>query len=532
VKGNKKRFAALFMSLVLMLSLCLSACGSSSDSDTQTDTDIQQEASADASVDTPADTSGDESTDGLLTEEVVTDKGTVKGFTSEGTTGKTIYNYYGIPYAEAPVGDLRWHDAQEKEAWDGVLDCTTPLTEQKSSYQFGTDLLAYFETLNVSEDCLYLNVISPAETVDENLPVIVWFHGGGMFGGSGSEEVYNLTNLPEHGCVFVSVTMRLGIFGMIATDSQDDLYGSADAGNYIMSDMIASLNWVKNNIEAFGGDASNVTIMGESGGGYKVSALMASDKAAGLFNRAIMQSGIDEADDWETAKADGNALLEALGVSSLDEARSISADEILEAYNNLGLSTNMLVDGYYLMESPNTAIASGNYNKVNVIIGANEGELANLAPMMNLIPNAVAVMNQIEADGNQAYAYILDQVPSNWREIGAHCVHSMDLAYLFGDYEDSVRYFSGGPWVQNCAFWLDTDQYPAEDYIKPVMDDDDLAFADEMMSMWVSFATDGDPNIEGSDWQAWTQADENYIYLTNMNGETSSMKTGFGDLAQ
>lgn len=519
-----KKLLALALSFAMVLSMA--ACGQQGTTTPEETTQPVETTAPETSA--PA---TEEPEDNLLSELVTTAKGDVQGFATTGAGGGTLYCYYGVPYAEAPVGELRWKDAQEKSAWEGVLDCTTPLTEQNSNYQWGTNLLAYFETLNESEDCLYLNITTPAETTDEGLPVIVWFHGGGLFGGSGSEEIYNLTNLPERGCIIVSVTTRLGALGLLTADVLGSTEGTANAGNFIISDMIAALEWVQDNIAAFGGDPNNVTINGESGGGGKVMALMASDEAAGLFDSAIIQSGPIANVDYATALEQGNQLMEALGVTTLEEAQALSAEDIVAAYNELGLDFSLVTDGYYLEKNILEAIESGEYNQCDVIVGLNEGEIPNLGTIFGMHSTALAVLNRVAADGNNAYAYELDQVPATWREYGFHAVHSLDLAYLFGEYTDSNRFYSGGPWEQNFVFWGLGEKLDMAAYISPTMDEADIALSDYMMRMWVSFAENGEASIDEVEWTPWNAEAENYLYLSTVSVEKPEMRDGFGALA-
>lgn len=458
---------------------------------------------------------------------VQTSKGDIQGFTVEGAYGGEVNCYFGIPYAEAPVGELRWRDAQEKEPWDGVLDCT----ELKSScYQFG-DILPVFEKLPESEDCLYLNVIAPAAT-GEKLPVIVWYHGGGMNCGSGNEATYNMTRMPEHGCIVVTVTTRLGPLGTMAATLLGSEEGKADAGNFIISDMVMSMKWVHDNIAAFGGDPDNVTIAGESGGAGKVNTLMAVRELDGMFQRAIMQSGVGTAGDFDTAVSTGDAFMEALGVSTIEEARAVPAETIKEVFNNSTLSFSNFVDDYYLTDSPNQAVLSGNYNHVDVLMGANQGELPNLGAMMGVVDGIAGICGRVTEDGNKAYAYLFDRVPDNWAEMGAQAVHSVELAYMWGDYYDETEFWTGGPWEQNCMFYLDKEKYPQEDYIAPVMTEDDWAMMEQMMTMWVSFAAVGDPSTEDITWKPWSDETEDYIYLAYQCDPLSEMRTGFSGLAQ
>lgn len=471
--------------------------------------------------------SGETQTD--LGDTVTTDKGSIKGFTTTGTYGGAIHNYYGIPYAEAPVGDLRWEDAKTKTAWTTTLDCTQ---FKSASYQFGSDLLPNFAALQQSEDCLYLNVISPATTTDEKLPVIVWFHGGGLSMGAGIESTYNLTRLPEQGCIVVTVNTRLGAFGLLASSLQSSSSGSADSGDFIMSDMTAALKWVQSNAASFGGDPSNVTIAGESGGGAKVNALVASPKAAGLFNKAILQSGIADGVvggvDLATAKASGDQLMQKLGVTTIEQARALSADKILAAANELNLSYNFITDGYYLNQTPPDAIISGNYNHVSVILGANDGELSNLAQIMNLIPTSTKMLTAMTNEGDSVYTYLFDQVPANWRSLGGRAVHSMDLAYMFGDYDNTASTFNGGPWALETTFWMTNNSIA--DFLAPQLTSVDKQVSEEMMDMWVQFAKTGNPSIANVTWEKWSATGDGYLYIGENGSNHTGMNSGFSSL--
>ncbi|MFC1495718.1 carboxylesterase family protein, partial [Thermodesulfobacteriota bacterium] len=208
----------------------------------------------------------------------------VTGGTIEGVEQDGILTYKGIPFAAPPVGDLRWKEPAPVEPWTGVkkADVFCNACMQASG--------AMGNTAPVSEDCLYLNVWTPAKKVNEKLPVIYWVHGGGYSGGSTSTPMYDGTGFAKKGVVFVSVAYRLGPFGFLAHPelSSESGHGS---GTYGMLDMIEGLKWVRENVAEFGGDPSNVTVFGHSAGGAAVSLLAATPLTKGLFNRAICMSG-------------------------------------------------------------------------------------------------------------------------------------------------------------------------------------------------------------------------------------------------
>src|SRR5579863_8875714 len=245
--------------------------------------------------------------------------------------GKTINDgkvraFMGLPYAAPPVGDLRWKAPQPPAKWKGARDATKYGAHCAQGRVFD-DMV--FQDAGPSEDCLFLNVYTPADAKkDSKLPVMFWIHGGGYSGGASSEPRHNGDFLPLKGVVLVTINYRLGVFGFLATA---DLAKEADgaAGNYGLMDMIAALEWVKANIGAFGGDSGNVTIFGESAGSFAVSTLMAAAPAHGLFHRAIGESGgaFTQAPlGYETVEARAKkdqVWVDSLNVKSLAELRAV-----------------------------------------------------------------------------------------------------------------------------------------------------------------------------------------------------------------
>ena len=203
----------------------------------------------------------------------------VEGGTIQGTVTESMAIYKGIPFAAPPVGDLRWKAPQPVIPWEGVRNTT----------EFGPSPIQAGSQENMSEDCLYLNVWTPAKSPKEKLPVLVWIYGGGFAGGSTS--YYDGAPLAEQGVVLVSINYRVGKLGFFAHPELSAETEQGTSGNYGLLDQIAGLKWIQNNISKFGGDPDKVTIFGESAGGISVSMLCASPLAKGLFRGAISQSG-------------------------------------------------------------------------------------------------------------------------------------------------------------------------------------------------------------------------------------------------
>ncbi|MGB6695032.1 MAG: carboxylesterase family protein, partial [Terracidiphilus sp.] len=196
--------------------------------------------------------------------------------------------FLGIPYAEPPVGKLRWKAPQPPAKWSGMRDAST-FAARCPQWPIWADYI--FLDSGPSEDCLHLNVYSPATANGASrLPVMFWIHGGGYAAGAGSEPRYTNSALPLHGVVLVTIDYRMGVFGFLASEDLER-EGGGSAGNYGLMDMVAGLRWVRQNIAQFGGDPNNVTIFGESAGSFAVSTLMAVPEAQGLFAKTIGESG-------------------------------------------------------------------------------------------------------------------------------------------------------------------------------------------------------------------------------------------------
>ncbi|MBV8107359.1 MAG: carboxylesterase/lipase family protein [Hyphomicrobiales bacterium] len=284
--------------------------------------------------------------------------------------------YKGIPYAAPPVGPLRWRSPQPVAPWKGV----------RSADAFAPNSLqgVVFDDIDptvcgVSEDCLYLNVWTPASPgSSDRLPVMVWIHGGGFVVGSGSEPRYDGTRLAKRGVLVVTLNHRLNALGFLAHPELTRESGHGASGNYGMLDLVAALRWVRRNIAVFGGDPDMVTIAGESAGSEAVSALMASPLAKGLFARAIGESGAMFATPSRSpaplakVEADGIAFMRKVGAANLKDLREAPAEAILEAAPGLGYRP--IVDGRFLPKSPAAIFAAREQSDVPLMAGWNKDE--------------------------------------------------------------------------------------------------------------------------------------------------------------
>ncbi|WP_394351760.1 carboxylesterase/lipase family protein [Pontibacter pamirensis] len=303
---------------------------------------------------------------------------TVNGIV-EGTTEQSgIRAFKGVPFAAPPVGDLRWREPQPVQNWQGV----------RQAKQFGPRAMQLpvfgdmgFRSDGMSEDALYLNVWTPAKSENERLPVLVYFYGGGFVAGDGSEARYDGESMAQKGIVAVTVNYRLGAFGFFAHPELTKESPHNSSGNYGYMDQNAALRWVQQNIAAFGGDPSKVTIAGESAGSISVSAQMASPLSKGLIARAIGESGAlvnSSLDPTPLAEAEKNGVefASSLGANSLAALRALPAQQILDAAGKLPMGHFVAtVDGYFFPKSPAAIYAAGEQAKVPLLAGWNSEEM-------------------------------------------------------------------------------------------------------------------------------------------------------------
>jgi para-nitrobenzyl esterase len=394
---------------------------------------------------------------------VQTESGIVRGI-----VGQDYRSFQGVPYAAAPVGDLRWRPPQPAVPWGAARDASEPGTPCPQIDPRGGALLG-------SEDCLYLNVTTPyGPHADRPLPVMVWIHGGGFASGSGG--AYNGRNLAIKGnVVLVTFNYRLGPFGFLAHLSLDAESPSGLSGNFGLADQEAALRWVRRNIAAFGGDPSNVTIFGEEAGATSICAHLVSPTAAGLFQRAILQNGacLGLLPRLDAAQNRGAALAESLGCGDLKAApsclRSRSAAELLKASAAppksgepgaaSGPSWGPIVGAAGLPQQPADGFASGAFLKVSLMTGSARGNAAAVKGSAGDSACPILALEGLAARKTDLYAY--EFVPGG-----------SELRYLFAIGGDGV----GEP-----------DNLPPSSQ----------GLADQMVGFWSEFAHKGDPNGPG-----------------------------------
>ncbi|WP_062311271.1 carboxylesterase/lipase family protein [Polynucleobacter sinensis] len=466
----------------------------------------------------------------------------------QGSIEYSMQVFKNIPYAAPPVGEFRWRPPQPAISWSGVRDAS----------QFGSSCPQLFVknlsgglVLPGSEDCLKLNVYLP-EKAGKNLPVMVWFHGGGLLVDGASDPQFTPMNLVKNDVIVVTVDYRLGSLGFFAPK---ELIAEAKArgepvGNYGTMDQIASLKWVKNNIAAFGGNPNNVTIFGQSAGGRSVTWLMVSDAARGLFHKAIAQSaqqsplrGMTEKRLGLTPEVDIDAkYMAALGVNSLAELRKLPADKLTldgAAYYS-GEFGGPFIDGQIIKGDPIPLFAAGKQAKVPFMIGTNSFDSDFMLPgepsldvfLKNIhedpkiveklysnvkdkcILNSFVIQDlmyrastKLLADSMNGvapgYAYYYDYLTKNIRPAFPGSPHTFEIAYVFGSLAlmpQAPKQVESG--LDQCARierdvanFKKTHAWPKDWY--PIVDKNnpqDLAISNRMSESWAAFAKTGNPN--------------------------------------
>lgn len=353
---------------------------------------------------------------------VKTENGMVKGYPSADQMNAV---FKGIPYAAAPVGDLRWKAPQPAPDWEGIYDAARFAHPCCQTLVHKNDPVEDFFCIRMdqSEDCLYLNVYTPAQDAGEKLPVAVYFHGGGMQNGYSYMNAYDGDGFAKRGIVYVSVGYRLNLFGFFADPElrEEDEHGST--GCYGTLDQAFALQWIKRNIAGFGGDPDTVSIFGQSGGGRSVQTLAASQIGKGLFQRAIMQSGgglstgsqrsaVSLEEGFEVC----GMLKKLFGAKNMAEMRDIPGKKLIQMYGAY-LRENVTdqphftlrymgpkIDGYVLEEERSDVFRSGRYNDVQYMVGATDSEFFN--PSMEVPPMEEIERMAVEDYGEYAEVFL------------------------------------------------------------------------------------------------------------------------------
>ena len=435
------------------------------------------------------------------------------------TPDGTAVAFKGVPFAAPPVGDRRWRAPQPAAPWQGIrpaaafaANCVQNIVDARKPWTY--EFMAHGAT---SEDCLYLNVWTPAKAAGERRPVYVYIHGGANTEGSGSVPVYDGTGLAAKGLVVVTINYRLGAFGFLAHPELTHESPYHASGNYGLLDQIAAVKWVKANIAAFGGDPSRVTVAGQSAGAFGVRNLIVSPLAAGQFQRAVAESGVSLAGAARTladAESDGVRFARAKNAATVAELRAMPADRIAQPpIGGPPIRWGTIIDNYALVGSEADAFASGRFNDVPVLTGTNRDE-------GGAVPQPTTTAEGFQKQAQQRYGDRAEDflrlypagsdeqarvtqnasardasrvTTSLWTAARAKFARTPAFTY-FWDHTlpgpDAAQYgafhTSEVPYVMNTLTFSD----------RPFTADD-RRIADMMSSYWANFAATGDPNGKG-----------------------------------
>ena len=384
-----------------------------------------------------------------VTLQVQTKYGILEGFEENG-----VKKFLGVPFAQAPVGDLRWKAPQPLQAWEGVRPAKAFGDDPMQPNVFGD---MQFRGPGRSEDCLYLNIWTTAATTADALPVLIYFNGGGLMAGSGSEPRYDGSSIAKEGVIGVTANYREGVFGFFA---HPDLTAASDykgSGNYGFLDQVAAIQWVKENIEAFGGDPARITIVGESAGSFSVSLLMCSPLSKNLIAGAMLSSGAEVLPYEPTSQADADAagvnLLNGAGIASLADAMAMNADSLQKVLPPRGMA-NVVLDGYFMTESADAVFEKGQQAQVPLLAGWNSLEGT---PMQSLRGQAPTLKNYKNAMKAQ-FGDMTDEIFNAYGIVSDEDVMSQKGLDLASDL------FTGFPTWKVCDYHAKTSSKPVYRY--------------------------------------------------------------------
>ncbi|MBI3475745.1 MAG: carboxylesterase family protein [Acidobacteria bacterium] len=473
----------------------------------------------------------------------------VEGGLLQGTVEDGLRVYRGIPFAAPPIGNLRWRPPQPASKWNGV----------RAADEFGRACIqtnaAIADLPAPSEDCLYLNVWTPAKSAGEKLPVLVWIHGGGFVAGAPAEKLYHGEWLAHKGVVVVSLGYRLGVFGFLAHPELSAESPHHVSGNYGLLDMIAGLQWVERNISAFGGDPKRVTIQGESAGAVAVSILCASPLTKGLFRGAIAESGgsfgpvrvdasFGESEPLASAEKRTVDWLSSAGVANVAELRKIPAEKLQTMIPGQFGWARPNMDGWVIAGDQYKLYQSGQYNDVPVLVGYNSDEgllfgnpksqaayvqsvreryrefadkilavysggesLAEKWTARNLMRDSSFGWNtwvwarlQTKTGKSNVFVYYFDEkaeLPAGSDPAGYGARHASELPYVFRQLTEHNR---------------------------PAPTQKDEALSDMLRTYWTNFAKTGDPNGAGlPKWPVYSDATPQMLHIEAGNTKAGPM---------
>lgn len=461
---------------------------------------------------------------------------TLKSGAVRGSTEGDVIAFKGIPFAQAPVGDVRWRAPQPVPPWQGVRDATRFAAD---CIQITTPFAGPPNPAGASEDCLFVNVWRPATIAPgKKLPVMVWIYGGAFLFGSGAQPSYDGTQFARQDVILVSPNYRLGRFGFFAFPALDKEHPNEGKGNFAFMDQIAALRWVKANIARFGGDPGNVTIFGESAGGVSVHNLLTAPLARGLFHKAIIESGGGR-DGTLTARplrgdnADANYpvsaqtiginfarrhAIDGIDAAALAKLRALPADQVLDGGKETAggpegprTYSGPMLDGRVIIETAQSAYSAGRQARVPLIIGSNSAEVpggflaaTNKAELFDSFGKGrAAAIAAYDPDGNADFATLLTTVTTDrvWAEPARLTARAFTqqgapaYLYRFSYVADSLKdkLTAGAPHATEIEYVFDTVGTRHGASLTPR----DRSVARMMNTYWANFARTGNPDGAG-----------------------------------
>ncbi len=480
---------------------------------------------------------------------IETNNGKIEGLYNE---DKSVMMFGGIPYAKAPVGELRWKEPQDVENWTDVKKCYNfaPRAMQVDNNPVISSLVEIYAqkswhpnyatsyVQNMSEDCLYLNVWKPAE--GDNLPILIYIHGGSLTGGSSAFDDYNGEEMAKSGVIMVTIAYRLGVFGYFAHPDLIEESPNNTTGNYGLLDQIKAIKWVSDNARAFGGDKNNITIAGESAGSSSVSAICSSPLATGLFKRAIGESSSlvvktppHTFRTLDKALNTGKDIMKEFNASSIDDLRKVDAKKLVKTkYTN----SEMTLDGYALTKTPYEVYKAHEQNEEALLNGYNVLEAdAFIVPQYLFSPTN---KNNIEERLNKIFPQNITTKMLNLYkdEIDKDAFTAFNEIisvywFIYPHQSWSKLALEAGDTVYRYQFTKENGYYGtyhsgemiyaygnvSKSKYKFRYNDTDKALSNTMLKCWSNFAKYGNPNgLETESWTIWNDNDKVYEFGSNV----------------
>lgn len=481
------------------------------------------------------------------TEVLTLKNGDIKGLYTEDLD---VEVYAGIPYAEAPIGDLRWKEPKAKSNWDGVLDCTkfapnsyqakknsimSTLVDMYAEGGWHPDYTSYPDQY-MSEDSLYLNIWRPKNS-SGNLPILVYIHGGSLTGGSSNGDDYNGEAMAREGIIMITISYRLGVFGYFAHPDLISESSNNTTGNYGLLDQIEALKWVNDNASYFGGDKNNITIAGESAGSSSVSALCVSPLAKGLFKRAIGESSSIVGKypphtfrSLDSALTMGKNIMKEMHCNSIEELRKLSPEELIKTKY---INSSMTIDGYAITKSPYETYLAHENNEEALLNGYNvkEADAFVVPTMLFDLPNKDNIKGKLSEYFDETLAEEMVLLYKNEIDKDAFSVFNEIIsAYWFfmPHYEWSILAINNGEDVYRYQFTKENGYYGTYHsgeliYAYGNLDkslhgfaynDSDYSLSKIMVGYFSNFVKYGNPNGDSlPNWKKWESEGDSLLEL-------------------